>query len=191
MTSFFATAKKRTSSHPQPNRVFQGITVFGGGGYFWYFGQVAVHQRRAKPMVHAARAAKNTKQIGRRPSRCDIGAVRVRWHPHFSPGASRSSFRAARPQISLLSPTVFFPGIMVFGGGGYPHSPGPRPVHQRRAKPMVHAARAAKNTKQIGCRPSRCDIGAVRVRWHPHFSPGASRSSFLSLIHISEPTRPY
>ena len=77
----------------------------------------AVHQRRAKPMVHAARAAKNTKRIGRRPSRCDIGAVRVRWLPHFSPGASRNSIRAAIPQISLLSQTVFFQGITVFGGG--------------------------------------------------------------------------
>ena len=84
----------------------------------------AVHQRRAKPMMHAARAAKNTKQIGRRPSRCDIGAVRVRWHPHFSPGASRSSIHAARPQISLLSQNRVFSRNHGFRGGGKPHTPG-------------------------------------------------------------------
>ena len=96
---------------------FQESRFSGRGGYFWYFGQVAVHQRRAKPMVHAARAAKNTKQIGRRPSRCDIGAVRVPWLPHFSPGASRNSIRAAIPQISLLSQTVFSRNHGFRGGG--------------------------------------------------------------------------
>ena len=85
----------------------------------------AVHQRRAKPMVHAARAAKNTKQIGRRPSRCDIGAVRVRSHPHFSPGASRSSIHAAIPQISWLSQNLVFHENTRFSGGGVPPLFGP------------------------------------------------------------------